>query len=74
MMRGVLHAAEATRAHAAAIRAGDQVGLVTLTLDNRVVWLPDAVSRPHATPQRIDLTDLTVGDALGIIFHLQLAS
>jgi hypothetical protein len=66
-MRGLLHGAKAF-AHAAAIRAGDQVGLVTLTLDARVVWFPDAISQPHAAARRVDLTDLTIGDALAVVF------
>jgi hypothetical protein len=68
-MRGSLHGAHASSQHAAAIRAGNRVGLVTLTLDGRVVWLPGALSEPMQAPKRIDLTDLSVCDALAVVFR-----
>jgi hypothetical protein len=68
-MRGLLHGSHASSQHAAAIRAGDRVGLVTLTLDGRVVWLPGALSEPTQAPKRIDLTDLSVFDALTVVFR-----
>jgi hypothetical protein len=67
-MRGVLHAAEATTEHVAAIRAGSEVGLVTLTLDGRVVWFPGALSAP-GTLRRVDLTDLPLFEALAVVFR-----
>ena len=66
-MRGMLHGAVAY-AHAAAIRTGDHIGLVTMTLDGRVVWLPEALSHPHAVT-RVDLTDLPLADALAVVFR-----
>ncbi|MBV9646434.1 MAG: hypothetical protein JO043_03125 [Candidatus Eremiobacteraeota bacterium] len=67
-MRGVLHDAR-TYPHAAAIGSGDHVGLVTMTFDGRVVWLPKALSHPHISPTEVDLTDLTLGEALAIVFR-----
>ena len=68
-MRGLLHGPGGNPVLAAAIRAGDAVGLVTLTLDGRVVWLPEAVSNPAAVPRRVDLTDLPMRDALSVVFR-----
>jgi hypothetical protein len=74
MMRGVLHVAHhAPRRRAAAIRSGEHVGLVTLTMDDRVVWLPAALSRPHVAIRRFDLTELPLPDALSLVFRSPLA-
>ena len=75
MMRGVLHVAHhhPPRRRAAAIRSGEHVGLVTLTMDDRVVWLPAALSRPHVAIRRFDLTELPLPDALSLVFRSPLA-
>jgi hypothetical protein len=73
-MRGMLQGSEPKFQHAAAIGSAGQMGLMTLTYYDRVVWLPGALSHPHRTAPRIDLTDLAVDEALKVVFRLRFAA